>query len=107
MSKKSKKKEISNKRAMLIFWAVASLLWLGFSAYMFHMNQVSDVWKLYNHYENMIQNGSGSDYTRRAYMRATDRLNDMSRDVGLFFLVGLGMPGLMLSLGTWLMRKSK
>ena len=107
MPHKNKEKKASSKRSMLIFWAVASVLWLGFSAYMFHLNQISDVWKLYSHYENMIQNGSGSDYTRRGYMRAAERMNEMSGDVGLFFLVGLGIPGLMLSFGTWIMGKSK
>lgn len=103
--KHTPKKKSSSKRAMLIFWAIASLFWLGFSAYMFHMDQVTDAWKLYQHYEHMIQNGASSDYARKAYMRATDRLNGVSRDIGLFFLVGIGMPGLILSLGTWLIRK--
>lgn len=92
---------------MFIFWAAASLLWLWFSAYMFHMDQVRDAWEMYGHYERMIQNGASSDFTRRAYMRATDRLNGVSRDVGLFFLTGIGLPGVLLSLGTWLMRKKQ
>jgi len=98
---------MSTKRAMFIFWLIASLFWLGFSSYMFHIDRASDAWKRYNHYETMIQNGSNSAYTRKAYMRATDRLNEVSRDIGLFFLVGIGMPGLMLSAGTWAMRKNE
>ena len=104
---KKRKKEISGKRALLLFWVVASIIWLGFAAYSFNLSHATDAWELYGHYERMIQNGASSDYTRRAYMRATDRLNEVSHEIGLFILIGIGLPTVTLMIGAWLMRKPK
>lgn len=106
-SNKKKKKEISGRRALFLFWVVASTLWLGFAAYSFNLSRATDAWALYGHYERMIQNGASSDYTRQAYMRATDRLNDVSREIGLFIIIGIGLPVAVLAVGAMMMRKSK
>ena len=105
--RKKDKKEISGKRILLLFWAAASLFWLGFAAYSFNISKATDAWELYGYYERMIQNGASSDYTRRAYMRATDNLNDVSNEIGLFILVGIGLPTATLAIGSWLLRKTK
>ncbi len=91
---------------MLIFWVIASCMWLWFSAYMFHLDQVGDAWRRYGHYEIMIQNGEVSDFTRQAYLRAGAHLDQASQNILLFIIVGMGLPGALLGLGVWLRRKS-
>lgn len=91
---------------MLVFWIVASCMWLWFSAYMFHLDQAGDAWRRYGHYETMIQNGETSDFTRQAYLRAGTRLDQVSRNILMFVIVGMGLPGALLGLGVWLRHKS-
>jgi hypothetical protein len=95
----------SSGRSMLIFWAIASLIWLWFSAYMFHLDQVGSAWRQYGHYEIMIQNGEVSDYTRQAYLRAGARLDQASKNILMFLIVGMGLPAALLSFGVWLIRR--
>jgi hypothetical protein len=96
---------MSAKKSMFIIWAVASILWLAFSFYMFRIDNVAHVYSMNDRYEQKVLRGRSADplryeYNRRAYERSTRETRKVNRDLGLFFLVGMGLPGLMLAIGT-------
>ena len=96
---------MSTKKSMLIIWAVASLLWAVFASYMFDLGRLDNAYRLQDRYWKKLVETSRSqnyrkEYYRRAYERATAQVNEANRDLGLFFLLGIGLPGIMLAIGT-------
>lgn len=96
---------MSVKKNMLIIWAVASLLWAAFSGYMFRLDHVVHRYRMHDQFMEKVARGPRADpyryeYYRRAYDRAIRDLRDANEDLAFFFLVGIGLPGLMLAIGT-------
>ncbi len=91
---------MSTKKSMLAIWAVASILWVAFSYYTFDVHRVKHAYRTFERYEDKIAHGQKTAYYKRAYKRTRRQLDDANKDMGLFFLVGFGLPGLMLAFGT-------
>lgn len=90
---------------MFIIWAVASLLWAAFSTYMFDIKNVSYAYSTYDRFQEKIARGRHFDPTRweyykRNYNRARKMVDEANSNLGLFFLIGIGFPGILLAVGT-------
>lgn len=96
---------MSTKKSMFVIWAVASVLWASFSACMFDIERTKYVYGNYEKFEEKIARGRKNDplrwdYNKRGYKRMQKEVSALNRDLGLFFLIGLGLPGIMLAVGT-------
>lgn len=101
----SKEEPLSVKKSMLIIWAVGSLLWAGFATYMFKLEEVGYAYKTYDYFSEKVARGRNHDpmrwsYYQRGFDRARRMTAEANKNLGLFFLIGIGFPGVLLAVGT-------
>lgn len=101
-------KAMSARKSMFVIWAVASMLWVPFSYYMFRVDLVMRTYHSYDRYAEKVAHGRAAepyryDYYRRSYERASRDVQRANKDLGLFFLIGFGLPGILLAVGTMVM----
>ena len=92
------------KKSMLIIWAVASLLWIGFSVQIFNLDEVVNANRQLNIYETRYEHGERTKQMRETILRANKRVQAANKEFILFLVVSCGIPGMMLSLGAYLLR---
>jgi len=97
--------KMSLKKTMFVIWVAVSLLWAAFSAYMFDVQHTKYIYANYTRFEEKVAQGRKGDplrwdYNKRGYKRMRKEVSDLNKDLGLFFLVGFGLPGIMLAVGT-------
>lgn len=105
MTRKKNRQPLSAKKSMFYIWAVASVLWLAFCVYMYDLGKVGYAYSQYERYSSKVAQGRSADpfhwdYHKRQYQKARKNLDDVNRNISLFFLVGIGFPGIMLAVGT-------
>jgi len=96
---------MSVKKNMFMIWLVASVLWLAFSCYMFRLDHIVYQYRVHDRFMEKVAKGPQAnptryDYYLRGYNRAITELREANEDLALLFLVGVGLPGLMLAIGT-------
>lgn len=96
---------MSFKQRMFAVWLVASLLWVAFSGYVFRLDHVVHRYRVHDRFMEKVAKGRQAEpfryeYYVRGYERATSDLNAANINLALFVLMGIGLPGLVLALGT-------
>lgn len=98
----------SVKRNLLILWTVTSLGWMALSWNIAKVDTAVHAYKNMMMYENMIISGNNSKTIREMYFRSAQRTNESAKNIGLFLLLGFGVPLVTLALGNlWLRKKPK
>ncbi len=93
---------------MFMIWLVASLLWLPCAAYMFDFKNILYRYNVHDNFMEKVARGPQADpyrydYYRRGYDRAIRDLRNANEDLAFLLLIGVGLPGLMLAVGTALL----
>jgi hypothetical protein len=94
---------MSVKKSMLAIWAVASVLWIVFSCYMFDLKGAMDANRTFMLYQSRWEKSHGTS-SLSVYRAAGKRVDRMNQNICLFMLIGIGFPALMLSVGTYALR---
>ena len=78
---------------------------MALSGYIFRLDHVVHRYRVHDRFMEKVAKGRQAEpyryeYYLRGYERATSDLNAANIDLALFVLMGIGLPGLVLALGT-------
>ena len=78
---------------------------------MFRVDQIKYAYERHTHFGIKVAKGQRADplrwgYYNRSYKRAQRLVKEANQDLTMFLLIGLGLPGIMLAIGTALLENA-